>query len=56
MGLSTGITPVLGTGGKIVLCVLMFVGRIGPIAMVLSVFQSTRAVNYEFPEEEVVVG
>ena len=56
VGLSTGITPVLGTGGKIVLCVLMFVGRIGPIAMVLSVFQSTRAVNYEFPEEEVVVG
>lgn len=56
VGLSTGVTPQVGTGGKIVLCVLMFVGRIGPIAMVLSVFQSTRAANYEFPEEEVVVG
>ncbi len=56
VGLSTGVTPQLGTSGKFVLCVLMFVGRIGPIAMVLSVFQSTRAVNYEFPEEEVVVG
>lgn len=56
VGLSTGITPQFGTEGKLVLCALMFVGRIGPIAMVLSVFQSSTTVDYEFPQEEVVVG
>jgi len=55
-GLGTGITNDLSTGSKLVLCVMMFVGRVGPIAMVLSVFQSTASVDYEFPEEDVVVG
>lgn len=56
VGLSTGVTAQVGTGGKLVLCALMFIGRIGPIAMVLSVFQSSPAVDYEFPQEDVVVG
>jgi trk system potassium uptake protein TrkH len=56
VGLSTGITTQLDTGSKIVLCALMFIGRIGPIAMVLSVFQTSHAVDYEFPQEDVVVG
>ncbi len=56
VGLSTGVTAQLGTEGKLVLCALMFIGRIGPIAMVLSVFQSSPAVDYEFPQEDVVVG
>lgn len=56
VGLSTGITAQLSTGGKLVLCALMFIGRIGPIAMVLSVFQSSPTVDYEFPQEDVVVG
>jgi Trk-type K+ transport system membrane component len=56
VGLGTGITGDLSSGSKLVLCVMMWVGRIGPIAMVLSVFQSSGSVDYEFPEEEVVVG
>lgn len=56
VGLSTGITADLTPASKLVLCVAMFVGRVGPISLVLSVFQSRRMVTYEFPEEEVVVG
>jgi trk system potassium uptake protein TrkH len=56
VGLGTGITAQLDTGSKLVLCLLMFVGRIGPIAMVLSVFQIAQAMDYEFPEEDIVVG
>ncbi|MFV0337144.1 MAG: TrkH family potassium uptake protein, partial [Chthoniobacterales bacterium] len=56
VGLSTGITPGLSTGGKLTLCMAMFVGRVGPIALVLSVFQSRDRVEYEFPTEDVVVG
>lgn len=56
VGLSMGITAELSMGSKLVLCVAMFVGRVGPLALVLSVFQSGRPLAYEFPEEEVVVG
>jgi trk system potassium uptake protein len=56
VGLSTGITPELSTGSKLVLCVAMFVGRVGPIALVLAVFESRGHVDYEFPAEDVVVG
>jgi trk system potassium uptake protein len=56
VGLSTGITAQLSVQSQVVLCLLMFVGRVGPIALVLSVFQSGRTVPYDFPEEDVVVG
>jgi Trk-type K+ transport system membrane component len=57
VGLSTGITAGLSPAGKITLCLAMFVGRVGPLALTLSVFRSRRhAANYEFPEEELIVG
>lgn len=56
VGLSTGITAQLSTPSQVVLCLLMFVGRVGPIALVLSVFQRGRNLVYDFPEEDVVVG
>jgi trk system potassium uptake protein TrkH len=56
VGLSTGITAQLSDFGKIVIMVLMFVGRIGPLTMVLAVrnLQGARLVTY--PEERVMVG
>ncbi len=55
VGLSTGITTELSTGSKLVLCAAMFIGRVGPIALVFSVFESRgHDVDYEFPTEVVV--
>ena len=56
VGLSTGITPQLSDFGKIVIMVVMFVGRIGPLTMVLAIrnLQGTRLVTY--PEERIMVG
>lgn len=56
VGLSTGITPNLSPASKLVICAAMFIGRIGPISLVLSIFQNRTTLEYEFPEEEVVVG
>ncbi len=56
VGLSTGVTANISTGGQLVLCALMFVGRVGPIIMVLAVFQSSKKANYSFPTENLVVG
>jgi trk system potassium uptake protein TrkH len=56
VGLSTGITPLLSDFGKIVIMVWMFVGRIGPLTLVLAIrnLQGTRLVTY--PEERIMVG
>ncbi len=56
VGLSTGITPLLSDFGKIVVMITMFVGRLGPLTIVLAIrnVQSSRLVTY--PEERVMVG
>jgi trk system potassium uptake protein len=56
VGLSTGITADLSPASKLVLCLAMFIGRVGPISLVLSVFQSRHSLSFEYPEEDVVVG
>ncbi len=56
VGFSTEATAELSPASRWVLCAAMFVGRVGPISLVLSVFHSRRQVTYELPEEDVVVG
>jgi trk system potassium uptake protein len=56
VGLTIGNTAELSSASKLVLVLAMFVGRVGPISLVLSVFESRHTLAYEFPEEEVVVG
>ncbi|WP_436975762.1 TrkH family potassium uptake protein [Nonomuraea angiospora] len=55
-GLSTGITPSLGTAGHLLLTVLMFIGRIGPLTMGSALALNQRTRHYELPEERVIVG
>jgi len=56
VGLSTGITAQLSPGSQLILCVLMFIGRVGPISLVLSVVRMERPTRYQYPEEDLVVG
>ncbi|MFM1944693.1 MAG: hypothetical protein RI897_3675 [Verrucomicrobiota bacterium] len=56
VGLSTGITTQLSTPSQLTLCALMFIGRVGPLSLVLSVFQSEPKIRYQYPEEDLVVG
>ncbi|SDJ72548.1 TrkH family potassium uptake protein [Nonomuraea jiangxiensis] len=55
-GLSTGITASLGTAGHLLLAVLMFVGRIGPLTVGSALALNRRSRHYELPEERVIVG
>ncbi|MFI9837679.1 TrkH family potassium uptake protein [Nonomuraea sp. NPDC051941] len=55
-GLSTGITPSLGMAGHLLLTVLMFIGRIGPLTMGSALALNQRSRHYELPEERVIVG
>jgi trk system potassium uptake protein TrkH len=56
VGLSTGITPSLGAGSKLVLVALMFVGRVGPLTLVLAVGPRQERGRFRYAEENVMVG
>lgn len=55
-GLSTGITASVGTAGQLLLVVLMFIGRLGPLTLGSALALNRRARHYELPEERVIVG
>lgn len=56
VGLSTGITPTLSPVGKLILILTMFVGRIGPLTIALSLAERTSRGVYRYPQERVIVG
>ncbi|MEO6503800.1 MAG: potassium transporter TrkG [Jatrophihabitantaceae bacterium] len=56
VGLSTGITPDLPIAGQLILVLLMFLGRVGPVtlASALALRHTTRL--YELPKEQPIIG
>ncbi|MBF6079591.1 TrkH family potassium uptake protein [Nocardia beijingensis] len=56
VGLSTGITADIPPPGLIVLIVLMFIGRLGPITLATALALRERGRRYELPEERPIVG
>jgi len=56
VGLTTGITPGLSIAGKLIICVTMFLGRIGPLALVVALAGRRPPETYEFPHEKILVG
>jgi Trk-type K+ transport system membrane component len=56
VGLSTGITPGLPTGAQLVLVVLMFIGRVGTIAVGSAIALNTQRRLYRYAEERPIVG
>ncbi len=55
VGWSQGATPALSTAGAVILVVLMFVGRLGPLLVALSVPERPEA-RYQYPAEGVRIG
>lgn len=56
VGLSTGVTPGLTTGSKIVIIATMFIGRLGPLALAISLLGRGTEQRYKYPEENVMIG
>ncbi len=56
VGLSTGITADLPPEGKWLLIVLMFVGRVGTIALASALALRGRPILYRLPEERPILG
>ncbi len=55
VGLSTGITPELGSAAKLVLIITMFAGRVGMFTL-LSIWIDRPAPNAHYTEESVTIG
>ncbi|WP_267241672.1 TrkH family potassium uptake protein [Streptomyces sp. PR69] len=56
VGLSTGITAEFPDTGRLILIMLMFVGRLGPITLVSALALRERTRRYQLPEERPVIG
>ena len=56
VGLSTGLTPELSTAGKIILCVGMYIGRLGPITAAYALQRRQQPRRYRYPEAQIRLG
>lgn len=56
VGLSTGITASLSVIGRLLIIVTMFIGRVGPLTLVVALAEQRQKLPYRYPEEEIMVG
>lgn len=56
VGLTLGITPHLGIISRIILIILMFLGRVGCLTLVFAAFSGTKGKVSKLPKEKVTVG
>lgn len=56
VGLSTGITPDLSIAGKIIIIFTMFLGRLGPIALMAFLVHRKQPETMEYPYESIRLG
>jgi trk system potassium uptake protein TrkH len=56
VGLSIGMTPELSESGRLIIIVLMFTGRLGPITVFVALSGNQRRDAIEYPHEEPLIG
>jgi Trk-type K+ transport system membrane component len=55
VGLSLGITAKLTTGSKLVIALIMFLGRVGTLTVLVAFIKKTRSLRYKYPQEGVFI-
>ncbi|PIP91554.1 MAG: hypothetical protein COW79_01760 [Bdellovibrionales bacterium CG22_combo_CG10-13_8_21_14_all_38_13] len=57
VGLSLGITTLLSSVGKLTITLVMFIGRIGPLTLLLAIGQrENKAGKFDYPEGRIMIG
>ncbi len=56
VGLSLGLTPELSGPGRVMVIVLMFLGRLGPLAVAYGLVPPTRESDVRYPEANLLIG
>ncbi|TDQ19211.1 potassium uptake TrkH family protein [Algoriphagus boseongensis] len=55
VGLSLGITAQLSTGSKLVVSLIMFLGRVGTLTVLVAFIKKARTLRYKYPKEGVFI-
>ncbi|TSA53636.1 MAG: hypothetical protein D4R45_05305 [Planctomycetaceae bacterium] len=56
VGLTTGITSLLTTAGKLIIIAMMLIGRLGPLTLLAALTFNLKTARYNYPQEAVIVG
>lgn len=56
VGLSVGQTPLLSDPGRLIVALVMFMGRTGPLTLALAISMRRKRADYRYAEENVMVG
>lgn len=56
VGLSLGATPLLSSLGRVIIIVLMYVGRIGPLTLAYAIGERNNQANITYPDARIMVG
>jgi Trk-type K+ transport system membrane component len=54
-GLSLGITSKLSIASKLVLIIVMFIGRVSMLSIAIAIFRKVKHKNYRYPNEEITI-
>lgn len=55
VGSSLDLTPALGNAGKLIIIVLMFVGRVGAFTLVSGLISQEKKKNYKYPSDNIII-
>lgn len=55
VGSSLNLTPLLGTPSKLLVALLMFVGRVGLMTMMLGIVKQKKQTKYQYPSGQIII-
>ena len=55
-GLTMGITSMFSSVGKLLIIILMFIGRVGPLTFIFLLSEHVTPMKYVVPQENVEIG
>ncbi|WP_461205561.1 TrkH family potassium uptake protein [Clostridium sp. DL1XJH146] len=56
VGLSLGLTPNLSFIGKLIVAITMYIGRVGPLTLMLALSSKGKGISIKYPEGKILVG
>ncbi|MBX7312368.1 TrkH family potassium uptake protein [Clostridium chauvoei] len=56
VGLTTGLTPNLSNIGKVLIMLMMYFGRVGPLTVALALTRKRKKTGYKYPEGKILIG
>lgn len=55
-GLTLGLTPELSSVGRVLIIMMMYLGRVGPLTVVLSITKKKVNSGIKYPEGKILIG